>query len=201
MKKKPPRKQAAPAGAWDDDAPVAPVVAKHRKPATIVDTPAERKRVARTTIKTKPVTHLASGKPLPPALAVKAKRVDKAIAQAIVEDLVGSKPSGDIIGTKPAFDKPVVIKQADVERGVYMDTNRNTAIVVSTQRNKVQMVRLVGVGNVGIEYAEESVDRFAHRYVITLPHYPIRRAARIYAESPQPKDEKSEALLRGLLRT
>ncbi len=190
-KRSAPRAPKMPDNAWDDDAPVP--ATKPAKPAKLlipkvvparVDSKEERKRVAKGLNHVKPPPHTT------PAQQAARKRIDKAINGAEAEALIG----GDIVGSKPAIDKPVVITNVALDAGAYMDRNSGTAIVVSTVRSKVQFLCM---GASGIEYAEWPVEKFTEHYRIALPHYPIRRAARIYMQSAQPKDAKAQALLRG----
>ena len=108
----------------------------------------------------------------------------------------------DIIGEPPA---PVLIKELDVtapiavvEQGVYLSGHRNSAIVTGvTKEGIAHTVRLFPSG---ITFVKCSTSRFASDYSIALPNYPVRRAARIYLNSPLPKDAQADRLLRALLR-
>lgn len=99
----------------------------------------------------------------------------------------------DIIG-KPKKVEPVM-----VDKGCYMTKQRNTCIVVGVTAFQVQAIFMEDKH--GVVYGELGVESFARKYVIAMPQYPVRRAARKYLESKQPKTPLAERTLRALLAT
>ena len=131
--------------------------------------------------------------PVAKIAAKRAESIDDLIGEP--DDLIGKPSVDDLIGDVPFTGAR--LKTISVDRGVYLDSHRSSAIVTSVAHGKVQAVCLRGTG---IEIQSCSDERFAHDFSIALPHYPIRRAARIYLNSPIPKTDKAERELRALLR-
>jgi len=173
---------------WDDDAPIA-ATKKVSKAATAKQQEETHAAIAR-------AAKRAGSRGLP------AESIDDLIGKPSIDDLIGEpddligKPSvNDLIGNAPFAGAR--LKTITVDRGVYLDPHRSSAIVTNVANGKVQAVYLRGTG---IEMESCSDERFAHDFCIALPHYPIRRAARIYLNSPIPKAATAERELRALLR-
>lgn len=106
---------------------------------------------------------------------------------------------------KPAVKRKVTAapgkaNEPDVPKlrtGVYLDENRSTAIVYKVDHLSVSCIFLGG--RRGITNDTVGADRFAKRFCVFLPAYPVRRAARIYLNSTIPKDAAAEKVLRVLI--
>jgi hypothetical protein len=133
--------------------------------------------------------------------------VDDLIGEPSSDDLIGEPSSDDLIGDDDIIgdgsdligDEPFSgarLKAVSVERGVYMDHHRSSAIVIENDSGRVEALYL---RSSGIEKEVCSEEHFAHDFIIALPHYPLRRAARIYSDSPIPKSESARRALRALL--
>ena len=75
--------------------------------------------------------------------------------------------------------------------------NRPTGIVATVGRLIVTFVSLAL--DAGIELKPWDIRDFVREFILCLPHYPVRRAARIYHNSTLSKSDSAAAELRRLL--
>lgn len=109
-------------------------------------------------------------------------------AQAVHQQLVDQ-----VISTPPAQQQGVIV---GISKGVFQTQNNSSAIVIAISRTKVQFVTFM---DGEVEVKTMSHDVFRHTFAFALPHYPVRRAARIYLNSFLTKTEEAERVLRALL--
>lgn len=93
----------------------------------------------------------------------------------------------------PPPEQPVTVEAMRV----YVTAHRHTAIVTKVGRTIVTFVSL-GL-DAGIELKRWDIRDFVREFILCLPHYPVRRAARIYHNSTLSKSDSATAELRRLL--
>ena len=101
--------------------------------------------------------------------------------------------------TKTMLKNPNVIEpeKSKLRTGIYLDENAKSIIIYKVTLSEVFGLLLDGKHS--IENMCINSDRFAKRFYIHLPSYPVRRAARIYLESLHPKNEGVDRILRVLV--
>lgn len=110
------------------------------------------------------------------------------VSKADIDELIG----------EPVRVTNQIAQAAIVEQGVYLNEHRNSVIVTGVRKGVAHTIRIDGTE---IKFSKCSVARLAADFFLALPNYPVRRAARIYLQSPIPKDAQSDRLLRALLRS
>jgi len=76
--------------------------------------------------------------------------------------------------------------------GVYLNFNRNTAIVV---RVKEHIVWYLTMQSGAIDLRKVSESKFAHEWTIHMPSYPAVRAIRTYARSELSRSEEAKKVM------
>ncbi len=131
---------------------------------------------------------------------LKPENVDKAVRAALENK--AREPSVQLEVTKVMHElkadietaPPVAVPQAVQAMCVYLDTQRHTAKVGRT----VITFLSLGLDN-GIELKRWDVRDFVQSFVLCLPNYPVRRAARIFNASTLNKSDSAALELRKLL--
>ena len=136
-----------------------------------------------------------------PAKRLQRKATPPAIRATVAEPAKGYQAGPATVETlqaaleapPPAPEQPVTVEPMRV----YLDAQRHTAIVTKVGRTVVTFLSL-GL-DAGIELKRWDVRDFVREFMLCLPHYPVRRAARIYTNSLLSKSDAAQHELRRLL--
>lgn len=130
------------------------------------------------------------------ALLAKRKQRDEASGEMLPAKKgapVAAQPAAPVAST----DKRVKLPQdAAIVPGVYLNENRNAAIVFAVKQGSVYYLSL-HTGS--IEAHSASPGSFARDFARHLPNYPMRRAARVYDGSMLSKSTQAQRVITYLL--